>query len=242
MQTLRISDGKIGAGMGRVYLTMVQLDQFFSTPIDGVEDSVREGWHDLFTKRWNYWYKPWHAACGILDPAYLILGHDLDMIGREQLKALYDTFKTIETEEHSYTDMRAQFVDLNERIRMADGDFARDLAFKNEMASYKWWQTWVKGTDLGALAYAGERLTAISASASGNETAWSTEGWFLDKRSNRTGIKLINHLVRGHTNLHLERRLDGWDPKSLAWDFRLDVAACAEQQEMEGDDEMEVVE
>jgi hypothetical protein len=61
-------------------------------------------------------------------------------------------------------------------------------------------------------------------SRKGNPFAsWSIEGWIHSNRRNRLGQKLVERLVRTHTNLKLEQRLEMYEVGLLPWDIEMTV-------------------
>jgi hypothetical protein len=57
-RALRLSDGKKGCSLGKLYRFMLDIDQELSKPIDGITEIEREGYHALFSARWRYFHKP----------------------------------------------------------------------------------------------------------------------------------------------------------------------------------------
>jgi hypothetical protein len=67
------------------------------------------------------------------------------------------------------------------------------------------------------------KVVLLSCSASTCEHTWSIEGWIHSKRRNRLGQDLVECLVRTHTNLHLEQRLELYEAGMLPWDIEMTV-------------------
>jgi hypothetical protein len=74
-------------------------------------------------------------------------------------------------------------------------------------------------------------LSSSFCSASACEYTWSIQGWIHSKRRNRLGQDLVERLVRTHTNLQLEHRMELYD--MLPWDLEMTV------EELLSDDEDE---
>ena len=53
--------------------------------------------------------------------------------------------------------------------------------------------------------------------------SWSIEGWIHSNRRNRIGQNLVECLVRTHTNLKLEQRLEMYEAGLLPWDIEMMV-------------------
>ncbi len=49
------------------------------------------------------------------------------------------------------------------------------------------------------------------------------DDWIHSRRRNKLGQDLVEHIVRSHTNLKLEQRLDLYDPGQLPWDIEMVV-------------------
>ena len=60
-------------------------------------------------------------------------------------------------------------------------------------------------------------------SVSACEYSWSIEDWIHSKRRNRLGQELVDRLVRAHTNLKLEQRLQLYESGLLPWDIEMTV-------------------
>ncbi len=67
------------------------------------------------------------------------------------------------------------------------------------------------------------KVLLLSCSVSVYEHNWSMEGWILSNRRNRIGQKLVERLVRTHTNLKLEQRLDMFETGLFPWDIEKTV-------------------
>ena len=67
------------------------------------------------------------------------------------------------------------------------------------------------------------KVVLLSCSASACEHTWSIEGWIHSNRRNRLGQKLVERLVRTHTNLKLEQRLEMYEAGLLPWDIEMTV-------------------
>ena len=67
------------------------------------------------------------------------------------------------------------------------------------------------------------KVVLLPCSASACEHSWSIEGWIHSKRRNRLGQDLVERLVRTHTNLQLEHRLELYEAGMLPWDIEMTV-------------------
>ena len=67
------------------------------------------------------------------------------------------------------------------------------------------------------------KVVLLPCSASACEQRWSIEDWIHSKRRNRLGQELVERLVRTHTNLKLEQRLQLYEAGLLPWDIEMTV-------------------
>jgi hypothetical protein len=67
------------------------------------------------------------------------------------------------------------------------------------------------------------KVVLLPCSASVCEHCWSIEGWIHSNRRNRLGQKLVDRLVRTHTNLKLEQRLEMYEAGLVSWDIEMTV-------------------
>ena len=81
------------------------------------------------------------------------------------------------------------------------------------MAPYVWAKTFLYEWE--ALMWVALRVTSLTCSASRCEHAWSIEGWIHSNKRNRLGQKNVDRLVRAHTNLLLDQRLESFEATSL---------------------------
>jgi hypothetical protein len=63
----------------------------------------------------------------------------------------------------------------------------------------------------------------LPCSASTCQHSWSIEDWIHSKRRNRLGQDLVERLVRTHTNLKLEQRLEFYETGQIPWDIEMVV-------------------
>jgi hypothetical protein len=92
-----------------------------------------------------------------------------------------------------------------------------------------WIQTFLEGvTDndntpiFDALAWFAYKLSGVICSASACEHCWSIAGWIHSKRQrNKLGAKMVERLVRAHTNLVLREALNLAMECLLPWDIEL---------------------
>jgi hypothetical protein len=67
------------------------------------------------------------------------------------------------------------------------------------------------------------KVVLLPCSVSVCEHRWSIQGWIHSKRRNRLGQDLVERLVRTHTNLQFEHRLELYETGMLPWDIKMTV-------------------
>jgi hypothetical protein len=107
-------------------------------------------------------------------------------------------------------------------------------AFSTKMMQKKqevWIATFLEGvTDaqgnliFEALSWFAYKVSGVMCSASACEHCWSIEGWIHSKRRNKLGQKMVERLVRAHTNLVLRETLDMAIEHLLPWDIELVIS------------------
>jgi hypothetical protein len=83
-------------------------------------------------------------------------------------------------------------------------------------------------SDLAWVAY---KVSGVMCSVSVCEHCWSIEGWIHSQRRNRLDQKLVEKLVRTHTNLVLRESLDDTLHDLLPWDIDLVIDEPVDEQE-----------
>jgi hypothetical protein len=77
------------------------------------------------------------------------------------------------------------------------------------------------------------KVSGVMCSASVSEHYWSIEGWIHSQRRNRLDQKLVEKLVRSHTNLELRESLDDTLRDLLPWDIEFVIDEPVDQTEEE---------
>ena len=104
-----------------------------------------------------------------------------------------------------------------------------------------WKATFVEGvTDksiglplFSELAWFAYKVSGVMCSVSACEHCWSIEGWIHSQRRNRLDQKLVEKLVRAHTDLVLRESLDDALHDLLPWDIELVIDEPVDEQEEE---------
>jgi hypothetical protein len=77
------------------------------------------------------------------------------------------------------------------------------------------------------------KVSGVMCSASACEHCWSVEGWIHSQRRNRLYQKLVEKLVRAHTNLVLRESLDDALRHLLPLDIDLVIDETVDEEEEE---------
>eukprot|EP00967_Tisochrysis_lutea_P108623 scaffold168360_cov22-Tisochrysis_lutea.AAC.1 len=94
---LRLTDGKLGANLAKIYGYLLQIDEHFREPINGLDDRVRQKMHVLFMARWEYLYlhSPVMTAAYCLEPEFC-----RRQLSSDEMKETKAVLKQMATEEH----------------------------------------------------------------------------------------------------------------------------------------------
>ena len=90
-----------------------------------------------------------------------------------------------------------------------------------KMAPFEWARIYLEPWP--SMRWVATRLTSLACSASTCEHSWSIEGWIHSKNRNRLSQAHVERLVRTHTNMHLDDRLDDWKAAPLPWEVEMEV-------------------
>ncbi len=77
------------------------------------------------------------------------------------------------------------------------------------------------------------KVSGVMCSSSVCEHCWSVEGWIHSQKRNRLDQKLVEKLVRVHTNLVLRESLDDTLRHLLPWDIERVIDEPVDEQEEE---------
>jgi hypothetical protein len=83
------------------------------------------------------------------------------------------------------------------------------------------------------LAWFAYKVSGVMCSASACKRCWSIEGWIHSQRRNRLNQKLVEKLVRTHTNLVLRESLDDTLRHLLPWDIEIVIDEPVDEPEEE---------
>lgn len=215
---LRLTDGKLGANLGKVYGYLLQIDLHLkNSSIPSLSPPLRHKIHELFMASCEYLHAPVMAAAYCLEPEFCRRKHSPD-----EIKQLKQCLKQMATPEHAYADLLGDLGDFQEALVSGLHDLTDEVAFSRRaqsMASYKWANIYL--SPFPHLQWAACRLLALSCSASACERSWSVEDWIHSKKRNRLGQTTVERLVRCHTNLLLQESLEDWHSHVLPWELEM---------------------
>mmetsp|Transcript_13081 Transcript_13081/g.37400 ORF Transcript_13081/g.37400 Transcript_13081/m.37400 type:complete len:409 (-) Transcript_13081:33-1259(-) len=227
---LRLTDGKQGAHLGKVYAYLLQIDHHLKNlNVDGVNSTTRHRIHELFMARWEYLHAPVMSASYCLEPEFC-----RRKFSSKELQELKQCLKQMSSAEHPYPDLLAEYSEFQEACIGGMHDLTDDIAFSSRaqaMASYKWANVYL--APWPHLQWAARRLLALTCSASGCERSWSVEDWIHSKKRNRLGQVTVERLVRSHTNLLLEDLLHDWESHILPWELDMVTEDPEDEDEVE---------
>ena len=102
LKVLRLTDGKSGATLGKIYGMFLQLDAAYSKEILGLDEDIRESIHKIFMARWEYFHTPIFTASYLLEPEFIHA-----KASKKELGELYEVLQCMATDTHSFIDMKA---------------------------------------------------------------------------------------------------------------------------------------
>jgi hypothetical protein len=220
LQVLRLTDGKKGATLSNVYANMLGLDVFYREPIQGLDERIRKKIHAIFMARWQYFHTPVMTAAYRLAPEYCC--REMDDSEDKEIKQV---FKKMATAEHTYPAIIADYAAYEVALETKTHDMHADVAFSKaaqRMPPYQWANTYLRCWP--HLKFVATRLLSLSCSASGCEHSWSIEGWIHSKKRNRLSQVTADRLVRSHTNLLLQHRMDSEAADTvLEWEEEMEI-------------------
>ena len=220
LKLLRMTDGKTGATLGKIYHQMCEISGFFENPIEGLEEDCREQVWQLFNARWQYFHEPIFTAAYYLDPEF-ISGEGSKEEEADFRRVLQEISKSNECP-HSASDMVVQWAAIQTAISVGSHGLNEELAFSSlakKMPAFEWARAFMY--EWPAIQWVAQRVASLSCSASGCEHSWSIEGWVHSKKRNRLGQTLVERLVRAHTNILLGNKLEEWVAPVLPWELEM---------------------
>jgi hypothetical protein len=174
---------------------------------------------DVFYHRWDAFHSKVMTAAFAMHPHFC----RRDLSGKmedEVLQVMEDlskapgapSFDAMQTDWSEFkTSLLAQQFRLTDEIAFSPANMAK--------APHVWVDVFM--APWKALRWFALKIVSLPCSASACEHSWSIEGWIHSPRRNRLGQKLVEKLVRAHTNLVLKKELDDADLDILPWDIEL---------------------
>jgi len=168
VRVLRLTDGKTGATLSKVYNLMSQLSTMFEQEVEGFDDRVRQKIWQLFMARWTYFHEPIFTAAYYLDPEF--------MKGRgsqQEEKDFRDVLKVVSAAEHCpyrLSDMLTQWASLQTALKVESHGLDAEQAFSpagKAMPCFEWAAVYL--FHWPAIQYLACRLPGLACSASGCE-------------------------------------------------------------------------
>ncbi len=215
---MRLTDGKSGATLSKVYHLMAVLSTEYENEIEGMDETHRENMLALFMARWTYFHEPVFTGSYFLDPEFI--KGDGSLEEEQDFRTVLKTICLTPNCPYTISDMMVQWASLQTALRVESHGMNPDEAFckaAKNMPSFEWARVYLYFWP--AIQFAAGRLSSLACSASGCEHSWSIEGWIHSKKRNRLGQALVEKLVRSHTNILLEERLDMWRSNVLPWEL-----------------------
>lgn len=220
LKLLRLTDGKTGATLGKVYALFSEVDASYTGEIAGVDEETLERMHQLFLARWTYFHEPVFTGAHFLDSEFIKDVHTPEEQG--EFRAVLKQMALTPGCPHKYSDMLGQWAALQTALAVESHGLDDTEAFAAgscDMPAFEWARTFMFYWP--AIQWVALRLTALACSASGCEHSWSIEGWIHSKKRNRLGQTNVERLVRTHTNLLLDGCLAEWRASALPWEIEM---------------------
>ena len=139
LRVLRLTDGKTGATLGKVYGLCAELDALYRNDIDGMDDEIRQRMHMLFWARWTYFHTEAFTLAKVLDSEFI-----KDELTIKEDEEFRDGLKKIALTPNyrgwTYTELLSQYADLTTALRTGSYDLNDTVAFSEKgcsMASFE---------------------------------------------------------------------------------------------------------
>ena len=221
MQLIRLTDGKKGTTLGKVYGYMLVLDKLYSKPIDGIPERMREKMHKIFMARWAYFHTPLMTAAYILEPEYI-----RRTFSRDEKIELFRVMASFANDAHTLADLKKEYAQMKHQVDKLLNNFGDDTPWEHVygMTVLEWNSTYLFQWE--SLNWFADRLGCVPCSSSKCEHGWSIESWVHSARRNRLTQTTTEHMVRFHSNLLLEEAMNTWDANVLPWEEELFIE-CA---------------
>lgn len=232
IKVLRLTDGKSGATLGKVFGWCANIAAEFKKDIPGVTKEDANRIHTLFQARWTYFHTNVFTAAMFLDSEFITDKHTRDE--KTEFRAVLELIAVTPDCEYTLDDMTSDWSSLQTALLTKTSGMNNKSAFTDracKMAPFEWAREYL--FQWPAIQWVAMRLGGLSCSASGCEHSWSLEGWMHSGKRNRLGQNKVQRLVRAHSNLLLESKLEGWRPTSLPWEIDMQIHMGEDDDESE---------
>lgn len=168
LRVLRLTDGKTGATLSKVYNLMSQLSTHFEKEIEGFDDSIRQKVWDLFMARWTYFHEPIFTAAYFLDPEFM-----KGKGSRQEEADFRKVLTVISSAEHcpfTLSDMITQWANLQTALIVESHGMDDEEAFSpaaKTMPIFEWARVYLYSWP--AIQWLCSRFPGLACSASGCE-------------------------------------------------------------------------
>jgi hypothetical protein len=181
--------------------------------------------HKVFWNRWDAFNSPVMAAAFMLHREFV-----QREVGEREDKDLAKVIKELAKApgSPSATEMTAEYAAMQIAIKVGSHQLHDEVregepgAFTAQCMGFDmhvWIRTFYKPWP--ALMWLALKVVLLPCSAAACEHSWSIEDWIHSKRRNRLGQAIVERLVRTHTNLQLELRLELEKLAQLPWDIEM---------------------
>jgi len=222
IKVLRLTDGKTGATLGKVFGWCANIAANFTRDIPGISKEEAKRIHTLFNARWTYFHTNVFTAAMFLDSEFITDKHRKKE--ENEFRDVLEQMAATPGCEYTLDDMTADWSHLKTALLTKSNGLNDKSAFTDKackLAPFEWARTYLY--EWPAIQWVAMRLGGLSCSASGCEHSWSLEGWMHSNKRNRLGQQKVQRLVRTHSNLLLERKLEGWRAPSLPWEIDMEI-------------------
>ena len=235
LKLLRLTDGKAGATLGKVYGLCAAVAANFLKDIPGLSKELVALIHAMFCARWLYFHTNAHTGAMYLNSEYITDQHsrEEDIEFREVLEAMSLTPNC----PYTLDDMTVEWCSLQTALATKTRGLNDKSAFTDKackLAPFEWARTYLFFWP--AIQWVAMRLGGLSCSASGCEHSWSVEGWIHSRKRNRLSQTKVQRLMRAHTNLRLDASLEGWCATDLPWEIDMEIKG-RDSDESEGSED-----
>ena len=133
LRVLRLTDGKTGATLGKVYGLCAELDALYRNDIDGMDGQIRERMHMLFWARWTYFHTEAFTLAKVLDSEFI--KDELTIKENEEFRAGLMKIAQTPNCRWTYLQLLKDYADLTTALRTGSYDLNDTVAFSEKGCS-----------------------------------------------------------------------------------------------------------